>query len=415
MNIWLVYPYGAIPGEGRRPDRASMIAEALSDEGHKITWWASAFDHSNKKFRTKELSDIHISSNFTIRLVPTTGYKKNISFKRIFHENKYSKNILSLSKNYEPPDAIILSEPALFRGRPILKLVKKHKSLLVLDILDIWPELFKIALPKKLQFLGDLIFKPWYVRRKNLFKRANAVLAVSNSYIELAKKINPNMHDELTETVYFGTNVAAQREDMFIPSQMPASLDSEKKISGEVWCIYASTLGSNYDVQTLLETAKLIEEKNINMKLLIAGEGPLRKEIESFIELNKLKRTIYIGNPDSKTLAYIFSFCDIGLSMYLKGSPVTFPIKAFHYFAAGLPVVNSLNGDLSKILLANKAGMQYQAENCQSLFEVLNYLASNPDSRREMANNSYNLAMNFDQSGQYKKFGEILNKLLVGI
>ena len=48
--------------------------------------------------------------------------------------------------------------------------------------------------------------------------------------------------------------------------------------------------------------------------------------------------------------------------MYLKGSSVTFPIKAFHYFAAGLPVVNSLNGDLSKILLANKSSAMLHGE-----------------------------------------------------
>ena len=415
MNIWLVYPYGAIPGEGKRPDRASMIAEALSADGHTVTWWASAFDHSNKKFRTKNLTNIEVSSNFIIRLVPTTGYTKNISLKRIFHEKLYSRNIYSISSDYDPPDVIILSEPALFRSGPVLKLLEKYKCLLVLDILDIWPELFKIVLPKNLQFLGNFFFKPWYKRREKLFQKANAILAVSNSYIELAKKVNPNIPIELTETVHFGTNVAAQRKDMNSPSILPSPLNIQKKISGEVWAIYASTLGSNYDVDTLLKTAKLIEEKNVHIKLLIAGEGPLRKEIESFIKFNNLKRTIYIGNPDSKVLAHIFSLSDIGLSMYLKGSSVTFPIKAFHYFAAGLPIVNSLNGDLSTILSDNNAGMQYRAEDHKSLFEVLNYLASNTDKRAEMSKNSYNLAMNFDQNVQYKKFTEILKRLSIGI
>jgi hypothetical protein len=59
--------------------------------------------------------------------------------------------------------------------------------------------------------------------------------------------------------------------------------------------------------------------------------------------------------------------------------------------------------------------MQYRAEDHESLFEVLYYLASNTDKRAEMSKNSYNLAMNFDQNVQYKKFTEILKRLSIGI
>ena len=410
MNIWLIYPYGAIPGEGKRPDRPFMVAEALVADGHTVTWWVSAFDHNNKKFRTKDWIDSIVSPGFSVRLVPTTGYTKNISYKRILHERKYSNQIYSNAQKYAAPDAIIASEPALFRSGPIIKLIEEYKCLLVLDVLDLWPELFKIILPSKLQFLENFIFKPWYKRREKLFQKANSIVAVSSGYIELAKKIRPDIPIELTETVYFGTSVALQREEMAMSNDLPPPLDNVNKVSGELWVIYASTLGSNYDVETLLKTAKLLESRSTNMKLLIAGEGPLRGDIETFIEANNLTRTLYIGNPDSKVLATVYSCCDIGLSMYLKGSSVTFPIKAFHYFAAGLPIVNSLDGDLSRVLSANNAGIQYCAEDCESLFGALTYLASHQGKREEMAKNSYNLAMEFDQHTQYKKFAEVLNK-----
>lgn len=415
MNIWLIYPYGYIPGEGKRPDRAFMIAEALVAHGHSVTWWASAFDHANKKFRTKEITNLKISSKFTIRLVPTSGYKKNISFGRILHEKRYAKNIYKISNDIDPPDVIVLSEPALFRSKPILRLVSKHKSKLVLDILDLWPEIFNIVIPSYFKFIGNFIFKPWFKRRKNLFAKANAVVAVSESYIDLAKKINPNIPNELTETVYFGTNILAYRDEMNSSEELPEIFNNFKKNKDDIWVIYASTLGSNYDVKTLLKAAKLIESGNKNLKLLIAGEGPLRKDIVSFIKSNNLNKTIYIGNPNSKKMAKIYSFCDIGLSMYLDDSSVTFPIKAFHYFAAGLPIINSLEGDLCKLLMKHNAGIQYSAENHESLFQALNMLSSDKNKLKEMSKNSYNLAMNFDQNNQYKKFRRILDKVSIGI
>ena len=34
MNIWIIYPYGDIPGEGLRMGRTQMMAEALVPAGH---------------------------------------------------------------------------------------------------------------------------------------------------------------------------------------------------------------------------------------------------------------------------------------------------------------------------------------------------------------------------------------------
>ena len=147
--------------------------------------------------------------------------------------------------------------------------------------------------------------------------------------------------------------------------------------------------------------------------MLIAGIGPLKDYIISFIKENNLKQVIYIGNPDSSTMSSIFSYCDLGLSMYVKGSTVAMPIKAFNYFCACLPIVNSLKGDLSNILLKHNAGLNFEAENVRSLVEVLQVLVSSPSKLETMAKNSYNLASLFDEKIQYKKVLDMVEKLAV--
>lgn len=405
----MVYPNGAIPGEGLRPERAHMIAEALVPAGHEVTWWVSSFSHSSKKFRSKE--DIVISPHFTIRPVQTSGYKRNISFQRIQSEKEYSKQIYLNAHKYKSPDIIIMSDPALFRSKSIIKLVKEKEALLVLDVLDLWPELFHIIFPKFLSKIGNLFFAPLYFYRKNLFRKADAIIAVSESYLNLAKKNAPNLSMEFMKSVYFGINLAKFRsvEETSLPVPLP--LQNITRNKGELFAIYSSSLGSNYDLKTLLEAAKLIEKRKINLKILIAGIGPLEDYIISFIKENNLKQVIYIGNPDSSTMVSIFSYCDIGLSMYVKGSTVAMPIKAFNYFSAGLPVVNSLQGDLSDILLKYNAGLNFEPENVHSLVEVLQDLISSPSKLETMAKNSYNLASLFDQKIQYNKVLDIVEKL----
>ena len=411
MNIWIIYPNGDIPGEGLRMGRSQMIAEALVPAGHEVTWWVSTFNHNTKTFRSKE--DIVVSPKFTIRPVQTNGYKRNISFQRIQSENEYSKQIYLNAHKYKSPDIIIMSDPALFRSKPIIKLVKEKKALLVLDVIDLWPELFHIIFPKFLSKIGNLIFAPLYFHRKNLFRKADAIIAVSESYLDLAKKIAPNLSMEYMKSVYYGINLAKFRSVEERSSVLPFPLQNITRTKGELLAIYASSLGSNYDLKTLLEAVKLLEKRKINLKVLIAGIGPLKDYIISFIKENNLKQVIYIGNPDSSTMSSIFSYCDIGLSMYVKGSTVAMPIKAFNYFCAGLPIVNSLKGDLSDILLKHNAGSNFEPENARSLVEVLQGLINSPSKLETMAKNSYNLASLFDEKIQYKKVLDMVEKLAV--
>jgi glycosyltransferase involved in cell wall biosynthesis len=409
MNIWLVYPNGYLPGEGLRPDRAFMISEALVAAGHEVTWWASLFNHNSKKFRSKE--DIVISPKFIIRPVKTNGYKSHISFKRIQSENEYSRQVYLNAKNYNSPDIIIMSDPALFRSRSILKLVDETNALLVLDILDLWPELFRIIFPQFFSKVADIIFAPLYYRRKSFFQKADAIFAVSESYLDLAKKIVPDLSKEYMSTVYFGINLDKFRsvEKKIAPQNFVQNLSRNK---GELLAIYASSLGSNYDLKTLLEAMRLLEKRNFNLKVLIAGTGPLEDYVINFIKKNNLKQLIYIGNPDLSSMISILSYCDIGLSMYVKGSTVTMPIKAYNYFAAGLPIVNSLDGELSDLLVKYDAGLNFKPENVQSLVETLQLICSNPIKLKTMAKNSYNLASLFDEKNQYRKVTNMVNRLL---
>jgi glycosyltransferase involved in cell wall biosynthesis len=411
MNIWLIYPYGNIPGEGKRPDRPHMVADALVAAGHKVTWWASCFDHGSKKFRSRVWKDINVSDDFTIRLVPTTGYKRHISYKRIAHEKIYSKQIYAYANKVISPDLIILSEPALFRGKPIIKLVEEKNCLLMLDMLDQWPELFNVILPKPFKPFGKLLFKPWYDARRKLFQKADGIITVSNSYMDVVQGIIPKFPVENSEIVYFGTDVVKQRAEMKASPILPSPLENIIKSKGELWAIYASTLGNNYDLDTLLDAAKLLEDRNVNVKILIAGIGPLQDYVVSFINENKLTQAVYIGNPRSETVSSIFSYCDIGLSMYSKDSSVTMPVKAFHYFAAGLPIINSLVGDLSSLLLTYNAGLNYEAEDSESLVNAIQLLASDQKKREIMANNSYDLASDFDIKIQYRKVAELVETI----
>lgn len=411
MRIWVVHPYSSIPGEGLRPDRPSMVGEALARAGHDVTWWGSNFQHRGKILRSTDWQDINIMPGYTIRLVPTPVYRANVSIGRIRFEWEFGRQVLRRARQYPAPDVVILGEPALFSCRHVVRLVDQCGAKLVLDRLDLWPEFFHMVLPRPLRGLGRLVFSPLYARRKALFRRADAVTAVCDSYLRQAQELAPGLPAELCATIYYGIDVAELRAEMSSSIELPPSVRNLVKKQNEVWAICATSLGNNYDIETLLRAGQILEGWNANVRLLIAGVGPLQEFVASFIDRNRLQRTLYIGNPAADVLSRVYSRCDVGLSAYRRDSTVAMPIKAFNYFAAGLAVVNSLRGDLASLLETHRAGMPYESENALSLAEVLRALAEDPAWRRTIARNSYDLASQFDRRPQYAKFVELVRKL----
>jgi len=65
-------------------------------------------------------------------------------------------------------------------------------------------------------------------------------------------------------------------------------------------------------------------------------------------------------------------------------------------------------------LREKQIGIQYEAGNPISLANALEYLASHPDQRRMMAQNSFDAAMQFDQHVQYGRFVDFIEQVVSG-
>jgi glycosyltransferase involved in cell wall biosynthesis len=408
LTVWIINPYGNIPSEGWRDYRSTLIAKALTDAGYKTIWWVSNFEHRSKTFRTMDWKDIKVNQNFMIRIVPSTRYESHISLKRIEYEKTFSRNLCKRASKEVPPDVIILAEPALFVSTGVLKLIRHWKTKLVVDIMDLWPELFNIILPRRISFLGRILFLPLYLRRAKLFKTADAIVAVTQDYLEVAKKI---VVKNISEVIYMGVDVRGIQQGMLSIAELPEILCKRKKSPNEVWAIYAGTLGNNYDIRTILLAAELLAAKKNPVTILIAGDGPLKSEVIIAIERKNLKNLIYVGSLSAQAITNLYKYCDIALSTYISASTVSMPLKIYDYLAAGLPIINSLERELGLIIREKNIGVQYEPENPVSLSSAIEKLALNLEIRKDMSNNAKILALSFDEAKQHLKYVGIIESL----
>ena len=404
--IWLVNPYGPIPGESWRDYRFTFLGKELSSKSFRVIWFTSNYSHHFKEKRSCSWKDIEINEKFLIKLIPSYSYKKNIGFGRILFHITYFINILrEIQNSSEKPDLIIGVDSPQLIGLLANLIKKKYSIPLIIDIFDQWPELFKLTLPKSIRFLHPVIFAPLFYIRNLIYISADGIVSLCKSYLKDALKILNERNKNIPTSVFYnGIDL-----DQFIFSSGKKTNNEKlpKKSSYMKWLIYAGSLGNNYDIKTLLNAIKDLEKRN-NLFFIIAGSGPFKEYLERFIFENKLENVRFLGKIPHDALILLYKNCDLALSCYDELSNVGMPDKSYDYISAGLPIINSLSGEFSKFIIDNQLGVNYQAGNIKSLISSIDRLSTNDNLINIMKKNCKKIAVKLDRKVQYSDYANYI-------
>jgi glycosyltransferase involved in cell wall biosynthesis len=406
-TVWIINPYGTLPGEQWAAYRSTMLAESLSKNGFSVTQFISNFEHRSKSFRSTTFATRVINDYYKVSIVPSRPYRSHISLGRVLYEREYAKNLLQATKELAPPDYIILAEPSLFYYNILMPLFARKQTRLVIDVIDIYPELFELVIPKFARPVSSLLLAPFFFWRKRLYRRADAIVAVAEDYRDIAKTQVEGTNISV-EVVYWAYDAPSTTSSRVVNEKVKTLVANKQP--DEIWIIYAGTLGENYDIPSIVsvqrELSKELRDK-ARIKFIVAGDGPLKQLCAS----NSSEDFIFLGRVDPVELQYLYPHCDIALSTYRGESTVAMPIKAFDYIAHGLPVVNSLKRDLGDLVTRKKIGINYNASEKASLFGALMQLITDKGLREQLSVNTRNLADEFRSDKQYLKFVHLLRSL----
>ena len=409
-TVWIVNPYGTLPGEAWATYRSTLLGERLAARGYSVTQFLSNFEHRSKTFRPPAPGGIQIAPGYRIELIPSTAYERHISVARVRYERAYARHLLTATHKRARPDFIVLAEPSLFYYDLLLRpLLRTRRVALVLDIIDIWPELFALVIPPRLRPLSGPLLAPFHGWRRRLFRHADAVVAVARDYLEIAAALVDPARVPL-EVVYWSFDERKDAEPASGAAHDRLTQLIAAKAPGDVWAVYAGTLGDNYDIPAVLALGGRLPSAlrpRVNLKVLVAGDGPLagmcREHAGPDLE--------FLGRLAGADLAALYRHTDIALSTYRGESTVAMPIKAFDHLRFGLPMVNSLGRDLGRLVTEHEIGINYEPGSAASLAAAVERLAGEAPLRRRMAARAAALAPAFAPERQYGKFADLLDRL----
>lgn len=410
MNIWLINPYGPIPSETWREYRFAMLGSALARAGHQAMWWTSSFSHHFKQQRCVGWMDTDCEPGFTIRLVPSPGYKHNIGFGRVLRDWIFALKVFNRARKISAPDAIVTYESPLTFGYAGLRLGQSLGCPVIHDQMDLWPELFEPAFPAWLRPAIHAALWPVYSYRRRFYARIDGLAGLASPYLDVPLREAPALTSRPHELVYNGIDVAAFQAAMSESAEPLAGLPPKKP--GEIWAIFAGSLGPSYDIPVILESARQCAAMSISVRFIMAGDGPARSIVEKFPVQYPEARLTYVGQLRPVELIRLYRQCDIGLAAYSSRSNVEMPDKFYDYTAAGLPVINSLTGEVSRIIKKREIGLQYSGGNSASLTEAIGHMALSPELRADCAANARAVAMEFDRHRQFGRFVRLIETVV---
>lgn len=398
LRIWLFNPYGPLPGEGWREYSYVTIGSALAAAGHDVIWWTSNFSHHFKTFRSGDWEDRILSSGLVLRLVPTPGYRRNISPGRFWRDIVFGWRAYRRARTLPPPDVVLTSEPATMGGLAGVRLATKTGATLLYDQMDLWPELMVQSLPPRARPIGHLLFAPIYRIRRTMFDKLDGAMALAKPYLTSILDELPVNRSIPSLVVYNGIDVPTFRRVMQqpLPDAMALAFDGPG-----LKAIFAGSLGPSYDVGPMIDAASAMERAGSDTTIYIAGDGPERPKIEAAAA--RCANLVYLGKLAPDMLPRVYGRCDVGLSCYSASSNVEMCDKFYDYTAAGLIVVNSLQGEVRDWIEGSGLGMQYRAGDAASLTQALVAIEKDPEQAAQLRQASWNIGMEFNKDTQHAR------------
>lgn len=417
--IWVVNPFDQLPNETDVPLRYWTLCRVLAEQGNEVIWWSSDFSHLSKTKRTP----CPPTDGFSVRLIETPPYHKNISFARLRNHKAFGvgfyKNATAglADGSLKTPNRIVVSLPPLgvaeqaFKIRDAVNLRSQNpKCEVVVDIQDAWPEVFHQLLPKVTrQWLGPALLFPFHRSACATYSGADKISAVGQSYLDLAKTyLGTTPKEKPNHLCYLGADLSRFRE---IPERQHIE-QSEQGFDRPFKAVYLGSMGSGYDLKTIIKVAaQWNKEDRYPFQIHFAGTGSQMNALQA--ESQKLgllgERVVFHGQIGRDAVNQLLLTSDLALVLNRTESLVACPNKACEYAAAGLPVISCLGGELGQLLREYNAGSEYEEGDVESLHAALEKYSSEPIRLIEQASNARKIAVAlFNRKDTYQELADFV-------
>jgi len=328
-----------------------LLSERLREKGHQVY-----------AFTTRK---ILANSDYTISLNHSSWIPKKMLTIGNPLVDRFLGSVLAKKLEELNPDLIHVQDTYILPasvlanrriGIPIVATIRNNVLDWVCDLI------FSIPFPTLLKIRNKVILK--------CLEEVDAVIAVSR-YIK-GELVSRGVDAEKTSSIY-----------NLYPMDSIQSLSLEKEHCSKVRLFAPGWLTKYKGFFVLLQAMKKVTEREDNVELVIAGDGPERKNLERLSKKLSLEKFVYfIGKVPHEEIAKFYLGSDI--VVFPSIHPEAFGRVALEAITFGRPVIASEVGGIPEIVRDGETGVLVPPNDCRQLAEAITFLVKNRRLRESM-------------------------------
>ncbi len=343
MHILLIHEIFATPDECEGT-RHYELAKFLLQNGHKFTVIASDVDYlsGNMKMKKREVKEgIEIIYASTIPSLHKSFLGRGLAFLS-FSFSSFFEALKVLDF-----DVVIGTSPPLFQAITSLVIAKLKRRKFVYEVRDLWIDFASELGVVRNKFILKLLKK----LESLLYKKADLIIVNSPGFLPF---ILSSVSKDKVILITNGVNT----EDFDDTIEKDRDLEHKLGISGKFVIMYAGNLGVANDIDTILNTARLLKDI-IDIVFVLVGGGIRKDEIKKRIKTEEMENIIVLEPVSKKEIPKIISLADVCLAT-IKNTPLlqtVYPNKVFDYMASGKPTILTISGVIRNVIEESNGGI----------------------------------------------------------
>lgn len=391
--------------------RFGYLAEFLTKAGYQVDLITTTFQHWEKAQRdlAKIQKDIDAGEYpFGLRFIYEPGYKKNVDLARVKSHKIAAKNLKKMLEN-KPEDGkdydLLYAEiPPNDVARVIAEYGVANNIPFVADVNDLWPEAMRMVLD--VPIISSALFYPLQRDAEKVYSMVSGVVGTSDEYRD--RPFKNQKRDVPRITVYVGNEI--KEFDQGAKDNWDQAIKQEE----EFWVSYAGTIGTSYDIRTMVLAGEELKKRGYpNIKIKILGGGPMKEELEELAKSRKIENVEFVGYaPYGKMAAYLKK-SDILVNSFVKKAPQSIVTKIGDYLAAGKVMINTCMSPEFRAKVDNDGfGINIVPEDVTILADAIEDLYKDEEKRLVMGQRAREIAEEqFDRPKSYQKITELIERL----
>ncbi|TMP31443.1 hypothetical protein CWB99_04100 [Pseudoalteromonas rubra] len=398
MNIWIVVISEPIwtDSSDERLHRCGLLAEVCRARGHDVNFFTSSFAHHKKENRVTSSTSKALQNGIDLHLLFSGSYGSNLSLGRIKHHFECGREFKKYSQSMKRPDVIFCAYPDIFLANEVLKYGLKNDIPVVVDIRDLWPDIF---LHQNVGFVKRLALAPFVsslnILARNIYKNATALTSITPSILNWAQR--KGQRKIVKHDAFF--SLAYPMKEKEVNTAFWEEVLGER-ITSKVVCFFGN-LGQQFEFDDVFELSKQGDEYTF----VICGSGDRLDEYQKRYASDSV---IFPGWVDHDQILGLMHLSIAALAPYKNSFDfqMSIPNKIVEYIYGGVPIVTHLDGDVKQLIEKESLGFHYRQGHIAELANALAACTEDIEGVKLRAKKVYNTLFDFD-----KTYSELAVKL----